>query len=113
MFPSVRTVRPDWPSVAGDSNWRKDGEKTSPVIWARSNPPVAFTDTWCWSDEYADHVAPRVPIWRNVSSLIRRYLNVSNGFDTAEPPPLNGFRTKVPAASVESRLSTPGVYAKQ
>src|SRR6267154_647020 len=110
MFPSLRTVRPEKPSVAvGVSYCRKDGEKTSPEICARANPPVAFTDNWCWSDEYADHVAPMLPIWRNVSSLIRRYLNVSNGFDTVDPPPLNGFRTNVPAASVESRLITPGV----
>ena len=107
MLPSVRTVRPEKPSEP--SYWTKVGEKRSPEIWTRSKPPVAETESWCWAALNADQVALRLPIWRNVSSLRRRYWNVSNGFDSVFPPPLNGFRTYVPVASRESRLITPGV----
>ena|SRR5436190_12762252 len=114
MLPSVRTVRPEKPSVAaGDSYCMNDGEKRSPETWARSKPPVTFTDNACLSLFSADQVPLMFPIWRNVSSFSRRNWKVSNGFETVEPPPLNGLRTKVPVASVESRFRTPGVYAKQ
>src|SRR2546423_1910473 len=114
MLPSVRTACPEKPSVAvGFSYWRNDGEKRSPEIWARSRPPVTVTEIWCWSRLKAAHDAVRLPIWRKVRSVRRRYWNVSNGLDTAEPPSLNGLRTNVPVASTESRLITPGVYAKQ
>src|ERR1041385_2909471 len=110
MLPSVRTARPEKPSVAvGLSYWRNDGEERSPEPGAGCKPPVAITEIWCGPRLNPAHDAPSVPIWRNTSSLTRRYWKVSNGFDTVEPPPLNGFRTYVPVASSESRLITPGV----
>src|SRR5438876_713744 len=110
MLPSVRTDRPEKPSVAaGLSYWTNGGEYRSPEIWARSRPPVAVTDTWCWVWLSAAHDAVRLPVSRKVRSVRRRYRNVSKGLDTSEPPPLKGFRTYVPLASTERRLITPGV----
>src|SRR6266576_766565 len=110
MLPSVRAARPEKPSEAvGDSYCTNDGEKRSPETWARSKPPVTFIVNACLSLFSADQEPLMLPIWRNVSSFSRRYLNVSNGVAPVDPPPVNGFRIYVPVASTESRLTTPGV----